>query len=163
MRVYQLAKTLGVESKELLDYCKELGYDIKNQLSNLNPDQCDALTQRVKQGPQGGVAVATAPIAPPVLSGHITSKVKNLTHPARPAPAAAPPPRHDRADPTPRDPPATGGRPGPPAAPAAGRHRPQAPTALRAAAGRDVAALQPARGPQTAPGAQRPAEDRRHP
>ena len=35
MRVYQLAKTLGVESKELLDFCKELGYDIKNQLSNL--------------------------------------------------------------------------------------------------------------------------------
>jgi len=50
MRVYQLAKTLNVESKELLDFCKELGYDIKNQLSSLDPDQADALTQRVKQG-----------------------------------------------------------------------------------------------------------------
>ena len=38
-RVYQLAKELNVESKELLDFCKELGYDIKNQLSNLTGDQ----------------------------------------------------------------------------------------------------------------------------
>ena len=42
-RVYQLAKELGVESKELLDFCKELGYDIKNQLSALTGDQAAAV------------------------------------------------------------------------------------------------------------------------
>src|SRR5918912_1229841 len=78
MRVYQLAKELGVESKELLDYCKELGYDIKNQLSNLASDQVDAVTARAKQGPQGGVAVAVAP--PPVLKT-LDTRVRTLpTH-----------------------------------------------------------------------------------
>src|SRR5947208_7099474 len=89
MRVYQLAKTLGVESKELLDYCKELGYDIKNQLSNLNPDQCDALAQRAKQGAQGGVAVAAAP-APPVLPTNLSSKVQTIPTRRTPRTAAEP-------------------------------------------------------------------------
>jgi len=42
MRVYVLAKELKVESKLLLDICKELGYDhVKNQLSGLEtrPDR----------------------------------------------------------------------------------------------------------------------------
>ena len=76
-RVYQLAKELAVESKELLDYCKELGYDIKNQLSALTGDQVSAVMARAKQGPQGGVAVAVAP-SPPVLTGKLGSKVRTL-------------------------------------------------------------------------------------
>ncbi|HEY1375732.1 MAG TPA: translation initiation factor IF-2 [Gemmataceae bacterium] len=90
MRVYQLAKTLNVESKELLDYCKELGYDIKNQLSNLAADQCDALMKRAKQGPQGGVAVAAPP---PVLHGKLDTRVRTLTPSRsglRPVPAPEP-------------------------------------------------------------------------
>jgi translation initiation factor IF-2 len=77
-RVYQLAKELGVESKELLDYCKELGYDIKNQLSALSGDQADAVVARAKAGPQGGVAVAVAP-PPPIHSNKLDSRIKNLT------------------------------------------------------------------------------------
>jgi translation initiation factor IF-2 len=76
-RVYQLAKELAVESKELLDFCKELGYDIKNQLSALTSEQCDAVVARSKQGPQGGVAVAVAP-APTVVSGKLDNRVRSL-------------------------------------------------------------------------------------
>jgi translation initiation factor IF-2 len=76
-RVYQLAKELNVESKELLDYCKELGYDIKNQLSALTGEQADAVVARAKAGPQGGVAVAPPP-PPPVLKGKLDDRVRNL-------------------------------------------------------------------------------------
>src|SRR5436305_11884804 len=85
MRVYALAKSLDVESKTLLDYCKELGYDVKNQLSSIDPDQAAALTERVKRGNQGGVAVAAQPFVPPV-NANLTTKVKTLTAPRKPAP-----------------------------------------------------------------------------
>jgi translation initiation factor IF-2 len=103
-RVYQLAKELKVESKELLDYCKELGYDIKNQLSALTGEQADAVVARAKQGPQGSVSVAVA-APPPVLKGKLDDKVRNLrgssprlsdsrqgTAVAEPPPAPVPPP-----------------------------------------------------------------------
>ena len=61
VRVYALAKMLNMESKALLDICQELGYDVKNQLSGLDPDQRDAIEQRVKRGHGGG----TATLAPP--------------------------------------------------------------------------------------------------
>src|SRR5437588_9896546 len=80
MRVYALAKTLDVESKTLLDYCKELGYDVKNQLSSIDPDQAAALTDRVKRGNQGGVAVAAPAFVPPV-GATLTNQVKPLTVP----------------------------------------------------------------------------------
>src|SRR5207248_3924252 len=85
MRVYALAKTLDVESKTLLDYCKELGYDVKNQLSSIDPDQAAALTDRVKRGNQGGVAVAAPTFVPPV-NANLTNKVKTLTVPRKPTP-----------------------------------------------------------------------------
>ena len=62
-RVYQLAKELKVESKELLDYCKELGYDIKNQLSALTGEQADAVVARAKAGPPCGPFLARATTA----------------------------------------------------------------------------------------------------
>lgn len=43
MRVYALARELDVDSKDLLHYCKELGYDVKNQLSSIDPDQVEKL------------------------------------------------------------------------------------------------------------------------
>jgi translation initiation factor IF-2 len=78
-RVYALAKELGVESKELLDYCKELGYDIKNQLSALTNEQADAIVARAKSGPQGGVAVAVAPPPPVITKEKLDSKVRTLS------------------------------------------------------------------------------------
>ena len=52
IRVYVLARELNVESKDLLDLCKQAGFDVKNQLSNLEPEQREALEQTVKRGPQ---------------------------------------------------------------------------------------------------------------
>ena len=77
-RVYILAKELAVESKDLLDYCKELGYDIKNQLSALTGDQVGAVIARAKQGPQGGVAVAPPPPTP-IHTSNLDSRVRTLT------------------------------------------------------------------------------------
>lgn len=91
MRVYQLAKTLGIDSKDLLDFCKELGYDIKNQLSNLASDQCDALIQRAKQGPQSQPA-NLPPIVPHVPPTKLDDRVRNLSSRAQPRHTSAPPP-----------------------------------------------------------------------
>ena len=56
VRVYELARELNRESSELLQLCRQAGYDVKNQLSSLNADQRIAVEQMVKGG--GGVAVA---------------------------------------------------------------------------------------------------------
>ena len=43
-RVYVLANELDLDTKTVLEFCKELGYgSIKNQLSSLEPDQVDAV------------------------------------------------------------------------------------------------------------------------
>ena len=52
VRVYQLARELNVDTKILLDLCKQAGFDVKNQLSNLETEQRDALLQMVKRGPE---------------------------------------------------------------------------------------------------------------
>jgi translation initiation factor IF-2 len=60
VRVYALARELNIESKDLLDMCRQAGFDVKNQLSSLDPDQRDLVEQMVRRG-GGGVAVAAAP------------------------------------------------------------------------------------------------------
>jgi len=50
VRVYELARTLNLKTNELILLCKELGIDARNQLSNLNPEQCEQLRQRVARG-----------------------------------------------------------------------------------------------------------------
>ena len=51
-RVYALAVELNLESKAVLDICKELGFSaITSQLKALEPDQVDAIKNRVKRGP----------------------------------------------------------------------------------------------------------------
>jgi translation initiation factor IF-2 len=103
VRVYALARELNVESKDLLDLCKQLGFDVKNQLSSVDPEQRDQLEVLIKKG--GGTAVAVAPPPKPALPAvlpDVSKAVRNLdTRPARretePAPAvpvkeeAAPP------------------------------------------------------------------------
>jgi translation initiation factor IF-2 len=112
VRVYALAKMLNVESKALLDICQELGYDVKNQLSGLDPDQRDAIEQRVKRGGGGGTATLAPPKATAAPLVDPAKKIKNLDSrvvrplppqgrpipspapvpPAPPPPAAATPP-----------------------------------------------------------------------
>lgn len=100
VRIYALAKELNVESKDLLDLCRQAGFDVKNQLSVLDPEQRDAVEVMIRKG--GGIAVAappkpvvsaipTIPTPVPVLP---TRTVRREAEPAKPAvppsPAAAP-------------------------------------------------------------------------
>ena len=64
VRIYALAKELNVESKDLLDLCRQAGFDVKNQLSSLDPEQRDAVEVMIRKG--GGVAVAAPPPKPAV-------------------------------------------------------------------------------------------------
>jgi translation initiation factor IF-2 len=99
VRVYALARELNMESKDLLDLCRQAGYDVKNQLSSLDPEQRDAVELMIKRG-GAAVAVATPPKpATPVLP-QVTKEIRNLNvRPVRrdepprvaPTPAAAPP------------------------------------------------------------------------
>jgi len=68
VRVFALARGLGVDSKTIIDLCKSMGFEVKSQLASLEHEQVDALKQRLARGPK-----AAGPEAP------------------RPAPAAAPP------------------------------------------------------------------------
>jgi translation initiation factor IF-2 len=87
IRIYVLARELNVESKDLVDLCRQAGFDVKNQLSSLDPDQRDAVEQLVKRG--GGTALATAPAPKPATApnfGTISTPVPTLaSRPARTA------------------------------------------------------------------------------
>ena len=95
IRVYVLARELNVDTKILLDMCKAAGYDVKNQLSNLEPEQRDAIVEVLKAGSQKAPSAA-AP-AKPVLPTPLPDQrnVRNLdtrptTRPARPVDEPAP-------------------------------------------------------------------------
>src|SRR6266481_5262770 len=86
VRVYQLARELNVDTKILLDLCKQAGFDVKNQLSNLETEQRDALLQMVKRGPETAKPAAPTKPVTPVLSPDQRA-VPNLVRPRQPAPA----------------------------------------------------------------------------
>ncbi|HEV8062117.1 MAG TPA: translation initiation factor IF-2 [Gemmataceae bacterium] len=94
-RVYALARELNVESKDLLDLCRQAGIDVKNQLSSLDPDQRDAVLVLLKKGSSGGTAVAASTAAPPKVAPApvipvVQTPIRNL-NPMRPKPAAIKP------------------------------------------------------------------------
>jgi translation initiation factor IF-2 len=99
LRVFELAKTLGLETKAILDYCRDLGYDVKNQLSSLEPEQVDALKQRIAKGGRPGPAAAPPPRPAPLpkvekrIQTLPTAKKVEPTVPTdvEPAPAELPP------------------------------------------------------------------------
>lgn len=92
IRVYVLARELNVDSKILLDLCKQAGFDVKNQLSNLEPEQRDALETMMKSGgskPAAGAPAPAKPVLPSVLPEQ--RSIRNLnTRPARSAQAPRP-------------------------------------------------------------------------
>ncbi len=150
-RVYQLAKTLNLESKQLLDYCSELGFDIKNQLSALTTEQCEALTVRSKQGPKS--SAPPPPAVPPTIKAPLTTKVQTLptrpvSRPTEAEPAA--PPAKTEAGPKPAEPvapPPTA----PPAAPAAPTPATPAATPPTVSASAPPSASTPPSAPATPP------------
>ena len=99
VRVYALARELDIESKDLLDLCKKAGFEVKNQLSNLEPEQVDALKELIKRGPSTGPAASPAPRPPsPTVLPEVGRAMPNLTsRPRRDGEAArthAPQPEH---------------------------------------------------------------------
>jgi translation initiation factor IF-2 len=76
VRVFELAKTLGLETKAVLDYCRDLGYDVKNQLSSLEPDQIDAVKVRISKGGRPSAAAAVAPR--PTVLPKVEKKIHTL-------------------------------------------------------------------------------------
>src|SRR5581483_2041387 len=102
-----------MESKDLLDLCRQAGIDVKNQLSSLDPDQRDVVEQLVKRGGGAAVAVAPPPPKPVNLSAPLSSAVPVL--PARAArPKAAEPREPEKHEAEPARPAATPPAPTPP-------------------------------------------------
>lgn len=90
VRVYQLARELGVDSKELVDLCKTQGFDVKSHVSALDPEQKDLLVELLKKGfppsaakpvPQPVSTVAATPIAPS-KPGAVVTRLRNLSAPS---------------------------------------------------------------------------------
>ena len=69
-----------MESKDLLNVCRQAGLDVKNQLSTLDPEQRDMVELMVRKGQSAPVATAVAP--PPLHAP--PAKIRNLDK--RPAP-----------------------------------------------------------------------------
>jgi translation initiation factor IF-2 len=84
IRVYILARELNIESKDLVDMCRQAGIDVKNQLSSLDPEQRDAIELLVRKGKPvaGGVAGGSHGSAAPTIP-NLPTPVPNLS--ARPA------------------------------------------------------------------------------
>jgi len=98
VRVYILARELDIETTDLLRLCKQAGFDVKNQLSSLDPDQQTTLEEMVKKGTKPAASTSPAkPVIKPVTPEE--KPVPNLTAPravkrevesARAQPAAPP-------------------------------------------------------------------------
>jgi translation initiation factor IF-2 len=94
VRIYSLARELNIDSKDLLEMCRQAGYDVKNQLSSLDPEQRDLVEAMLKRGGTSAVAVAPPPplAAPSPIPVLTSQKPRNLTsRPAKPAVQAAEP------------------------------------------------------------------------
>src|SRR5258707_2488269 len=99
VRIYALARELNIESKDLLDLCRQAGFDVKNQLSSLDPDQRDQVVLMIKRG-GSAVAVASPPKPASSVIPQVMTPMRNLT--ARPTTRREPEPSRT---PTPIPPP----------------------------------------------------------
>lgn len=83
-RVYTLARELGVDIKDVLLYCKELGYEgVKNQLSSLDPEQCDRVRERIERGSKTTASTPITPPRPELIQKSLETLTKVRTLPTR--------------------------------------------------------------------------------
>jgi translation initiation factor IF-2 len=73
IRVYVLARELNIESKDLVDMCRQAGIDVKNQLSSLDPEQRDQIVLLVRKGP--------ATVAKPATQKSVASVIPTVMTP----------------------------------------------------------------------------------
>ncbi|MEZ6140241.1 MAG: translation initiation factor IF-2 N-terminal domain-containing protein [Zavarzinella sp.] len=86
VRVFALAKSLNVDTKDLLEYCKELGFDVKNNLSSLEAEQVDQLKDRLNKGGKPAAKKVSAPAvqpSKPVVPQMVDKKIVTLPPPPK--------------------------------------------------------------------------------
>jgi translation initiation factor IF-2 len=84
VRIYQLAKDLGVESKELMDVLDEMGVEYKSHSSTLDEDTADTVRELIEAS--GADAAPEAPEAP--AKGPEAAPAETATKAATAEPAA---------------------------------------------------------------------------
>ncbi|MFD1658445.1 translation initiation factor IF-2 N-terminal domain-containing protein, partial [Streptomyces caeni] len=145
VRVYELAKEFGVESKVVMAKLQELGEFVRSASSTIEAPVVRKLTDALQQGNGGGAKPAARkaspakPAAPSPAQGRGPSHAPKAAgeRPAAPRPAAPKPPAAERpAAPAPGPRPTPGPKPAPrpaPAAPAPGAPEFTAPPSAPAA------------------------------
>ena len=74
VRVFELARELEMESKDLMGLCRQNGIELKNQLSTVGPELRDQIVELVKRGPAIPAAQqrgSAAPVIPTVINKKI--------------------------------------------------------------------------------------------
>ena len=89
IRIYALARELNVDTKDLIDLCRSLGIDVKNQLSSLDPHQRDNVVDILKRGP--GNATSSPPKPAPSAQSQVMAPVRELSRSPRRDPVPAKP------------------------------------------------------------------------
>jgi translation initiation factor IF-2 len=78
VRVFELARELDMESKDLMVLCRQHGIELKNQLSTVGPELRDQIVELVKRGPAVATAQMQRSSAAPVIPTVINRKVQTL-------------------------------------------------------------------------------------
>src|SRR5712664_3557583 len=93
MRVHQLAKELGLASKDALDMLTKLGVDVRNHASTIEDADAAKLRGLVKNGsvtPAAPTPIAAAPAASPAPAAPTAPSAPRPQPVAAPAPKPAP-------------------------------------------------------------------------
>jgi translation initiation factor IF-2 len=82
VRIYVLARELSMESKDLVALCRQLGIEVKSQLSSIEPEERDRIVQflQKKSGPESAPQRSVPPLAT------VDRRVPVLETKPRPAP-----------------------------------------------------------------------------
>ncbi|QDT38880.1 translation initiation factor IF-2 [Stratiformator vulcanicus] len=93
IRIFALAKELGLDSKELIEHANAAGISVKNSaLASISPEEKDIILEQLKSGSSStATAVADEPAAPAPPPPDRSGKVRKLDQPAKRAAAKAEP------------------------------------------------------------------------
>ncbi|MGE3314633.1 MAG: translation initiation factor IF-2 [Planctomycetaceae bacterium] len=80
IRIFALAKELGMDSKILIEYCNSAGIQIKNSaLASISPEEKDRVLKFMENATkQGSAATASAPLAPSREPTRDTGKIRSI-------------------------------------------------------------------------------------
>ncbi len=89
VRVYELAKDLDIESKELVDFLNELGADVRNHMSVIDEEIAQLVREHFRKGASQGKAQGASKPAPKEQAAPAAaqSKAQAAPHPAGKAPS----------------------------------------------------------------------------